>query len=153
VVIALAAILADKPAVAPIFAIMGVGMIVLGAFFSRIEGGIEATRDGVKAVVREIERLTADRELPAEDFVDLIDTALDHYDPRLRKRPEVVKAARDIAQEVVRDQEPVHRVRETWLALAFTRWLEQEGGMLPVMPGSPMDFALTSWHVRRLRSS
>lgn len=122
--IALAAILAERPAVAPLFTIFGATMVILGCFYSRIEGAVEASKDGVRMVVREVERL-ADREgLPAEVVPNLIEEAIERYEPPSRRPQEVRRAARDVAEQVVSGAGYRH---EQELVLAFGVWLERQG--------------------------
>ena len=103
-------------------------MIILGCFYSRIEGPLEASNDGGKTVVREMERLSSKEGIPPEAVPLLIEEAIDRWEPRSRRSDEVSRSAREAAREVVRDEEvagPI--VREARLVDAFAEWLNGEG--------------------------
>jgi hypothetical protein len=125
--IVLAAVFADKPAVAPLFVVFGAAMIILGAFSTRLEGNFEATKDGVRAVLRGVERAAADAQLGAEDFRALLLEALDQWHPTSAKDEEVsasALAAVDRARETFRERTLMEERR---LAAAVTAWLTSEG--------------------------
>jgi hypothetical protein len=74
--IILACVFASEPTVAPVFAVFGASMLILGAFYSRIEGDVEATRKGVKATVRAVRRRAREQNLPDEIADEALDRAL-----------------------------------------------------------------------------
>jgi hypothetical protein len=117
----------DKPAVAPLLVVFGAGMILLGAFYARIEGSIEATRDGIKAVVQEVERVAVDRDLSRDDFAELLALALDRYEPPRGKPSEILTAARRAAQGAASDPAESPAALERRLAEATATWLESDG--------------------------
>ena len=116
----LATLTANRPAVAPIFAAFGCGLIVLGCFYSRIEGGVEASRDGVKTVVREIDRLAGERNVPADLLPAMIEAALDRL-PASRSQTDDI--ARRTAESVV--SEAIEA--QAQLGAAFSEWLSTQG--------------------------
>jgi hypothetical protein len=75
--IALACVFASKPAVAPIFAAFGCVLVILGAFYSRIEGRLQAGRQGVSLLVREAQRLSIERGDPPEVTAEVVEKAAD----------------------------------------------------------------------------
>lgn len=118
---------ADRPAVAPLLVVFGAGMILLGAFYSRIEGSVEATKDGVKAVVREVERVALDQGLSTDEFAELLNLALERYQPTPRKPTHVLDAARRAAEEAASDPEDSPLAVGRRLANAVMAWLTSEG--------------------------
>ena len=76
VLIVLACVFASEPTVAPVFAVFGASMLILGAFYSRIEGDVEATREGVKATVRAVRRRALEQNVPNEIADEALDRAL-----------------------------------------------------------------------------
>lgn len=121
--IALAAVLADRPAVAPIFALFGSAMLILGCFYSRIEGRMEATKDGVRAVIREIERLTDEQDLPPEAVPDAIDAALEAYWRSAARRSDTFQMVQDAARLGVESA----RITHERILNAFAQWLMANG--------------------------
>jgi hypothetical protein len=118
---------ADRPAVAPLLVVFGAGMILLGVFYSRIEGSVEATKDGVKAVVREVERVALEQGLSSEEFAELLTLALERYQPTPRKPTHVLDAARRAVEEAASDPEDSPLAVKRRLANAVTAWLTSEG--------------------------
>jgi hypothetical protein len=118
---------ADKPAVAPILVLFGAAMILLGAFYSRIEGSVEATKDGVKAVVREVERVAMDQGLSPDEFAQLLTLALDRYTPESGRATQVLSSARRAAEDAAADPDLSPIALERRLASAVTAWLAAKG--------------------------
>lgn len=116
---AVAAALADRPAVAPIFAIFGCCLLVLGSFYSRIEGGVEATREGVRTVVREIDRMAEEHRLSPSVVPDLIEMALDRLSGESARVEDARSAAQHVVERAVTEQ--------THLATSFSTWLVEQG--------------------------
>jgi hypothetical protein len=127
--IALAAIFRGTPAVAPMFGLFGSVMVILGCFASRIEGDIEVSKDGLRTVVREIERLRSEEGLPAESVPALLEDAIDRYEPRSRRPTDVQHAARDAARDAIREGDVIASpvIREFHLLDAFGGWLDDRG--------------------------
>jgi hypothetical protein len=117
--IALAALLADQPAVAPLFVVFGAACVILGCFYSRISGDVEATKEGVRMVVSEIER----RGVPPEDIPQVLEEALDEYTPS-SSRP---RAMRSAAQRAAVAAVSAAQSRHAHLTNAFAKWLEERG--------------------------
>lgn len=122
-----AALLADKPAVAPIFAAFGAGLVVLGCFSSRIEGNLEATRDGVKAVVRAVEMVAIEEDLSPHEFADVLSMALDRFDAPSRRRPEIVSAAKQAAADAADEVQHAPVLREARLSHTVAAALRARG--------------------------
>lgn len=118
---------ADKPAVAPLLTVFGAGMILLGAFYSRIEGSVEATKDGIKAVVREVERVAVASDLSPDEFATLISAALERFEPESHRRTQVLDAARRATDEAVADPEASPIALEKQLAGYVIEWLKPQG--------------------------
>lgn len=128
VAFAVIAALSDSVAVAVVFAGFGAVMIILGCFSSRIEGDIEATKDGVRAVVREIERVAHENEIPKDA---LLDATLNRvwasnsslYDRWVSSAQHAARAAAEEAAPTV-----LHAVeRHYQRAEAFSQWLRENG--------------------------
>jgi hypothetical protein len=125
--IALGAVLAERPAVAPLLVVFGAGMVTLGCFYSRIEGALEASKDGIRTVVREIDRLADEKDIPAEAVPELIEEAIDLYEPSSRRPQEVRRAGREAAEASVRREVSYAFERERHLTQSFGAWLRDEG--------------------------
>jgi len=125
---------ADKPAVAPLLIVFGAGMILLGAFYSRIEGNIEATKDGIKAVVREVERVAVASDLSSDEFAVLLSLALERLEAKAVRPSEVLEAARVAADEAAADPDASPIELERRLASDVRRWLETENWEVPDYP-------------------
>lgn len=80
--IAVACLFAGRPEVAPTFAVFGAILLILGAFYSRIEGSVEATKDGVRAVVRAAQRQAREQSIPDEAFPALLDETAAAFKPQ-----------------------------------------------------------------------
>ncbi len=95
----LAAFFADNAVLAPIWAVLGASLIVLGCFSSRIEGGVEASRDGVKFIVRAIERVFRENRLMGDDepsgreVLALIADSADLFEPPSNRPRDLQEAA------------------------------------------------------------
>jgi hypothetical protein len=125
--LALATWKADKPAISPLLVIFGAGMVVLGAFYSRIAGNVEATRDGVKLVIREIDRFADEKGLSARQTTELITTAVARYRPRSLWGPSRLDAARQAANETVQEASQTLDARQRLLVGAFAASLREHG--------------------------
>jgi len=101
--IVLACVFADKAAVAPIFAVSGATLGILAAFYSRIEGNIEATKVGVKAAVRAAQRKSGDAERAGEE-------------------------AATEAVNAVAAQANIYQLKHQHLVEQFARWLTDTNG-------------------------
>jgi hypothetical protein len=126
-VLALATWKADKPAISPLLVIFGAGMVVLGAFYSRIAGNVEATRDGVKVVIREIDRFADEKGLSAGQTTELITNAVERYQPRSLTRPSALDAAREAADETVQEASQTLHARHRLLMGVFGASLRERG--------------------------
>ena len=136
--IALSVWQADMPAVAPLLVVFGAAMIILGAFYARIEGNVEASRGGVKAVVREVERVASDQDLAVDEFADLLTLAFDRYLPTARKETNdrvYLQAAKRAADEAASDPENSPRAIEQRMTDAAGRWLRSRGWTLDDLTG------------------
>ena len=121
VLVVLACVFASEATIAPIFAVSGPSMLILGAFYSRIEGDIEATREGVKATVRALRRRAREQNLPDE----IADEALDRA---LWNRSGPGATWKDLGAEMRAEQaiSEVQTEHEKMVA-TIARWLEEDG--------------------------
>ncbi len=124
--IALACLLADEVAVAPIFATFGCGLFVLAAFYSRIEGRVEASRQGFAAAVGAAQRLSRDRNFPSALQEEAVKRAVESVDVSSRKPEEARRAGEKAAMQAV--DELASRLQRGDLAEDFTKWLVEEEG-------------------------
>ena len=74
--IALASVFRDAQTVAPVFAFMGVVAVVLGVFFSRLEGELQVGVTQVKAFLRDAQRLVEREDLEPDELRDVLQDAL-----------------------------------------------------------------------------
>jgi hypothetical protein len=124
--IALAGLLAEKVAVAPVFATFGCGLFVLGAFYSRIEGRIEASRRGFVTAVGAAQRLSRDQGFSAELQEEAVKRAVENVDISSRKPDEVRRAGEDAAKQAV--EEVASELRHDDLVEGFVQWLVEKEG-------------------------
>jgi hypothetical protein len=125
--IALACVFADKTAVASIFAVFGALLMILGGFYSRIEGNLEATKEGVKMTVRSVQRRARALGLPPEAEDDAIERAIDRLEIPARGRTKIRRAGEIAAAEAVESLAAEVRAREHSMLRDFARWLEETG--------------------------
>jgi hypothetical protein len=117
VLIGLAALFSNRPAVAPVFALGGIALIILSVLLPRIQGTFEFNATGFKFFLSEIERES--RELPpiakAQILDSLLESASEGGVPRgadaTREAHRVVGAA----------------LRHSNMQKAVARWLEGQG--------------------------
>jgi hypothetical protein len=126
--IVLACLFADKATVAPIFAAFGAVLIILAAFYSRIEGNLAATKDGVRATVRAAQRKSHERELSSDLTAEAVSRAVDALKIPSRRPAEIQRAAEDAAVQAVDSVASEARLREFQILSRFSAWLETEGG-------------------------
>ncbi len=119
--IVLACVFASEPTVAPVFAVFGASMLILGAFYSRIEGVVEATREGVKTTVRAIRRRAREQNLSNEIADEALERALGS---RSRPRAAWGKAAAELRAERAISEVQVEHEK---IVGAVVRWLEGDG--------------------------
>ena len=124
VLIALAGLLADHVAVAPIFATFGCGLLLFAAFYSRIEGRVEASRRGFAAAVGAAQRLS--RDLPAELREEVVERAVENVEVSSRKPKEARRAGEEAAMRAV--EELASRLQHDDLVEAFRGWLIDSEG-------------------------
>jgi hypothetical protein len=125
--IALACVFANKTAVASIFAVFGAVLMILAAFYSRIEGNVEATKEGVKMTVRSVQRKARALGLPPEAEEDAIDRAVDRLEIPARSRGKIRRAGEAAAAEAVESLAAEVKTREQGMLSDFARWLQQTG--------------------------
>lgn len=131
--IALACVFAKRAAVAPIFAISGVSLIILGAFYSRIEGNVQATKDGVKAAVRAAQRKSEEFDLPPSLVPEVIERTLDGLEITSR-RNENIQRGEQAASEAVQSVSRGPRAKASQVIDHFASWLGgSDGGAFPVV--------------------
>jgi hypothetical protein len=121
--VALACIFASQATVAPIFAVFGATLLVIGAFYSRIKGPLRAGRDGFSFTVDEAQRLALERDYPPDIIEQIPDRVAEVVtSPRISER-----VAEDVADYVVRSFSSDVRSREEGLLNHFGTWLEEQG--------------------------
>lgn len=113
--IGLATALADKPAVAPIFAIGGVALIVMGVLLPRLEGQLEFGASGFKVFLAELREQT--RGLEADAKAIILDEVVE-----VTSRAVSPETARRLVSDVV-----ARAQRSLALEHAFARWLVEQG--------------------------
>jgi hypothetical protein len=117
VLIGLAALFSNRPAVAPVFAVGGIAFIILGVFLPRIQGTFEFNATGFKFFLSEIERES--RELPPIAKAQVLDSLLESASER--GVPRGADATRE-AHRVVGAALEHRNLQE-----AVARWLEGQG--------------------------
>ena len=113
--IGLAAVFADKPAIAPIFAIGGVALILMGVLLPRVEGQLEFGATGFKVFLAELREQT--RGLEAEAKAVILDEVVEVTAGAVSRG-----AARRLVSGVV-----ARAQRSLALEHAFARWLAEQG--------------------------
>ena len=119
--IVLACVFASEPTVAPVFAVFGASMLILGAFYSRIEGDVEATREGGKTTVRAIRRRAREQNLSNEIADEALERALWS---RSRPRADRGKVAAELRAERAISEVQIEHEK---IVDAVARWLEGDG--------------------------
>jgi hypothetical protein len=132
--IVLACVFASTPAVAPIFAVSGASLLVLSAFYSRIEGNVQATKDGVKAAVRAAQRKSEEVDLPASLLPEALDRTIDRLQISSRRHQDIELAGEQAATEAVEAVARDPRAIQAHIIDRFTDWLaSKEGGEFRVI--------------------
>jgi hypothetical protein len=123
------AVLADHPAVAPFFVSFGSVLVILGTFYSRIEGGLDAGKGGVKTVIASARKRAREANLPPQAQDEAVELALERYWERQRRRGQGAprKAAEKAVDEAIAASKQNPAVREELLLTAFEEWLFNQG--------------------------
>jgi hypothetical protein len=135
VLIGLACVFSEHSAVAPVFAVFGSVLLVLAAFYSRIEGPVQATSDGVAIAVRGVQRLARERDLSADEQVELVEQAVEGAE-RLeapRRKPQDIDRVGGSSpfaayNAVAVDAFTEWIVNERRILEGFAKWLAGAGG-------------------------
>jgi len=123
VLTALACVFAGEATVAPIFAVLGPALIVIGAFYSRIKGPLQAGRGGFSFAVDAAQRLAQEKGYPPDITEQIPERVAEVVEsPRISAH-----AAEDAADYVVRSFSSDVRAREMVLLDHFGTWLEEKG--------------------------
>lgn len=118
VLLTLAAIFAERTAIAAVFAVGGIALPVLGVLLPRVEGQLEVGASGFKMFLSEIEKETTG--LSAEAKAEVLELVLEQaQDAQRANEP---KATRDLARAIVSTATGGLEVER-----AFTEWLHDEG--------------------------
>jgi hypothetical protein len=120
---ALACVFSDKTGVAPVFAAFGAVLVILAAFYSRIEGRVQATRDGIAFAVRAARRGAEEQGLPPDEEAEAIERTIGRFEVASRSPAAVWRAAEAAAQEAVESVKLDHQE----LSRQFARWLTGQG--------------------------
>jgi energy-converting hydrogenase Eha subunit C len=128
VLVAAACVFADKAAVAPIFAVFGAVLFILAAFYSRIDGVVQATSRGVGIAVKEAQRLSREQELPPDLASEVVQRAIDGVEIDSRKAANIQRAGETAAQQAVESVTNEARHTEQTILDNFATWLAQERG-------------------------
>jgi hypothetical protein len=109
----LSALFSNRPAVAPIFALGGIALVVLGVFLPRIEGAFEFNATGFKFFLAEIGRET--RELPPDAKAQVLDSLVESASRRgIPREAEAVDDARRVVEAALGHHELLEAVA-LWL--------------------------------------
>jgi energy-converting hydrogenase Eha subunit C len=130
VLVAVACIFADKTAVAPIFASFGAVLFILAAFYSRIDGVVQATSRGIGIAVKEAQRLSREQNLPPELASEVVNRAIDGVEISSRKAANIQRAGETAAQQAVASVTNEARQTEQSVLDDFSTWLAREHGFL-----------------------
>jgi hypothetical protein len=117
--IGLAASFADKVAVAPVFAIGGIALVVVGVMLPRVHGDFEFSATGFKLFLAEVGEQTQGLEpgAKAEVLDEVVETAAEGGGA-----PTSPEAARSLASRVVTTARQGFALEQ-----AFARWLSEHG--------------------------
>jgi hypothetical protein len=124
--IALACIYASHAAVAPVFAVFGATLVVIGAFYSRIAGPVQGGSSGFSFTVVEAQRLAVEREYPPDIIDELPDRVAELAAPSDEWKRWHVEW-RSVADQAVESFSDVVHQRETDLIGRFGAWLQEQG--------------------------
>ncbi len=126
--IALACVFSNKATVAPVFGTFGGVLFILGSFYSRIEGRVEAGKDGVVIAVRKAQQFAREEDLSAEQTADAVERAAERVQVTSRRRQDMAQAGEIAAREDVESVRAEAAVVERQLLERFAQWLEAEEG-------------------------
>jgi hypothetical protein len=115
--------------VAPIFATFGCGLLMLAAFYSRIEGRVEASRRGFAAAVGAAQRISRAEGLPPALQEEAVQLAVETVDVSSRKPDEARRAGEEAAMQAV--EKLASQLRHGDLVENFVQWLVEEEGVPP----------------------
>jgi hypothetical protein len=128
VLIVLACVFADQATIAPVFAVFGAVLLILATFYSRIEGPVQATKDGVEFTVKATRRLSREQDLPAELEADAVELAVERLAIPSRKPREIERAGETAAKEAVESVTASAFATERRMLEHFAKWLTSEEG-------------------------
>jgi hypothetical protein len=121
--IALACVFASQATIAPVFAVFGSTLLVIGSFYSRIKGPLQAGRGGFSFAVDEAQRMAREEGYPP-DITERIPDRVAEVVTSPRISP---SAAEDVADYVVRSFSSDVRLREEALLDHLGEWLKEQG--------------------------
>jgi hypothetical protein len=121
--IVLACLFAQQATVAPIFAGFGAVMLILGAFYPRIEGNVEASREGLRTTVQALRRRAREEELPADVADEALDRALAQTSTLNWDRWLTAHLAESRAERAIGEAQSEHEA----ILAALERWLAGNG--------------------------
>jgi hypothetical protein len=124
--IALACLFSAEVAIAPIFATFGCGLFVFAAFYSRIEGRVEANKQGFAAAVGAAQRLSRSHGLPPDLQDEAVKRAVENLDVSTRKPDEARRAGEEAAKQVV--EEIASEWKPDEAVESFVEWLVEKNG-------------------------
>ena len=129
--VALAAVFRDSVAVAPVFAILGTGCVVLGVIVDRVES-FELGTKGIRAVVARLAKEPALGAVSARDVMEFLNAALSRHGNRLR-----LPGPEGVVDEVITDIGDARQAEER-----VAEWLrERDWTVERTTPGGfPYDF-------------
>jgi hypothetical protein len=107
--------------------VFGAALIVLAAFYSRVEGPLEAARDGIKLTVKAVERLALARDLHPTAVTEAVESAIDRLVVPSRRPAEIEQAAEAAATKAVESVTAWARTRERKAVEIFVAWLAANG--------------------------
>lgn len=113
--------------VAPVFAVGGIALIVLGVVLPRVVGQLEFNATGFKLFLSEIERKT--RDVSKEEKAGVLDALVEDPEPTLRPL-----SAEKRAQEVVASAENAYQLERM-----IAQWLVRQGWGLREVPRQKRD--------------
>jgi len=123
----LGAFLADRPTVAPFFVSFGSVLTILGAFYSRIEGRLDAGKGGLKTVVASVRKRAREESLSPEVEVEAVHLAVNRFLDSNRAWRNWQKTAEEAAAEAIAETEHGPTAKAEFLLRNFEEWLFTQG--------------------------
>jgi len=120
-------LLANHQAVAPFFVSFGSILVILGAFYSRIEGRLDAGKGGIKTVVASVRKQAREAALSPQAEIEAVQLAVERYLEQKRAGGNWQQLAEAAANEAISQAKSSPMAKAEFLETAFEEWLFDNG--------------------------